>query len=255
MAHYIQLDTETDLGHGYIGNDEIGGSEGDASGPFNSLLNAQTTWLAADLAAVNRSKTPWVIVAGHRPWYLSHANASGTICWSCKDVFEPLLIQYGVDLVLSGHSHVYERNAPIADSVIDKNELNNPSSPWYITNGAAGHYDGLDSLQVPYQKYQRFGLDTTNGTYGWSKLTFHNCTHLTHDFVASNNGSVLDTATLFKNRTCSVGKNLGDSSTSNATATGKSSPTSISASGASAMSGSMLLAVAAAMGAVAFLRV
>lgn len=217
MAHYVQLDTETDLGHGFIGNDEIGGSEGDASGPFNSIMNAQTNWLAADLAAVNRTETPWVIVAGHRPWYLSHANASGTICWTCKDVFEPLLIKYGVDLVLSGHSHVYERNAPLANGVIDKNELNNPSAPWYITNGAAGHYDGLDALQVPYQKYQRFGLDTKNGTYGWSKLTFHNCTHLTHDFVASKNGSVLDTATLFKNRTCSVGKNSGNSTVANAT--------------------------------------
>jgi hypothetical protein len=41
-------------------------------------------------------------------------------------------------------------------------------------------------------------------TYGWSRLSFHNCTHLTHGFVASNNGSVLDSATLFKNRTCGV---------------------------------------------------
>ncbi|RDW92302.1 purple acid phosphatase-2 [Coleophoma crateriformis] len=204
MVHYVQLDTETDLGHGYIGNDEVGGSEGDASGPFNQLMNAQTNWLAADLASVDRAVTPWVIVAGHRPWYLSHANASGTICWTCKDVFEPLLMQYGVDLVLSGHSHVYQRNAPLANGVVDPNELNNPTAPWYITNGAAGHYDGLDSLQVPHQSYQRFGLDTNNATFGWSRLTFHNCTHLTHDFIASNNGTVLDTATLYKNRECNA---------------------------------------------------
>lgn len=113
-------------------------------------------------------------------------------------------MKYGVDLVLSGHSHVYERKAPINDSKIDPNELNNPQSPWYITNGAAGHYDGLDALQYPLKPYSRFGLDTLNATYGWSKLTFHNCTHMTHDFVASNNGSVLDSATLFKNRTCSL---------------------------------------------------
>lgn len=161
-------------------------------------------WLEADLKSVNRSKTPWIIAAGHRPWYLSHANTSGTICWTCKDVFEPLLVKYGVDLVLSGHSHVYERKAPINDSKIDPNELNNPRFPWYITNGAAGHYDGLDALQYPLKPYSRFGLDTSNATYGWSKLTFHNCTHMTHDFVASKNGSVLDSATLFKNRTCSL---------------------------------------------------
>ncbi|KAJ8098545.1 Metallo-dependent phosphatase-like protein [Lipomyces tetrasporus] len=202
MVHYVTLDTETDLGHGFIGNDEVGGSEFDDSGPFNATLNAQTTWLEADLKSVDRSKTPWIIVAGHRPWYLSHANASGTICWSCKDVFEPLLIEYGVDLVLSGHSHVYERNAPLNNGVVDPNELDNPSAPWYITNGAAGHYDGLDALQVPLQNYSRFGLDTHNATYGWSKLTFHNCTHMTHEFVASGNGTVLDSATLYKRRKC-----------------------------------------------------
>lgn len=73
-----------------------------------------------------------------------------------------------------------------------------------VTNGAAGHYDGLDSMATPAQPYQRFGLDTSDGIYGWSRLSFHNCTHLTHDFVASKNGTVLDTATLYKNRTCKV---------------------------------------------------
>lgn len=133
MAHYIQLDTETDLGHGFIGPDEPGGLAGEDSGPFNSIMNAQTTWLQKDLAAVDRIKTPWVIVAGHRPWYLSYANVSKTICWTCKDVFEPLLLQYGVDLVISGHAHFYQRSAPIANGVIDPNELNNPSAPWYST--------------------------------------------------------------------------------------------------------------------------
>lgn len=200
MAHFIQLDTETDLGHGFIGNDEVGGVEGDDSGPFNTTMDAQTKWLEADLKAVNRSETPWVIAAGHRPWYLSHANATGTICWTCKDVFEPLFIKYGVDLVLSGHSHVYERQAPIANGLIDQAELNNPAAPWYITNGAAGHYDGLDALQYPLKSYSRYGLDTLNATYGWSKLTFHNRTHLTHDFIASKSGMVLDSATLHKRR-------------------------------------------------------
>lgn len=227
MVHFVQLDTETDLGHGFIGPDEVGGSEGIDVDPVNATMNAQTTWLEADLAAVDRSKTPWVIVAGHRPWYLSHANASGTICWTCKDVFEPLLIKYKVDLVLSGHSHVYERQAPLAEGKVDPNGLEDPTFPWYITNGAAGHYDGLDALQSPRQPYSRFGLDTTNATYGWSRLTFHNCSHMTHDFVASNNGSVLDSATLFKARTCA-------SSSSNHSSTARPVPsatTPVTASG------------------------
>ena len=210
MAHFIQLDTETDLGHGFVGPDEVGGSEGEGADAVNATMNAQAAWLAADLDAVDRRKTPWIIVAGHRPWYLSKQNVTGSICWSCKDVFEPLLIKYNVDLVLSGHAHVYERQTPLANGKIDPKGLMNPSSPWYITNGAAGHYDGLDVLQSPRQEYSSFGLDITDGVYGWSRLTFHNCTHLTHDFVASNNNTVLDSATLYKDRQCGDSCRMGN---------------------------------------------
>ncbi|KAK9482477.1 Metallo-dependent phosphatase-like protein [Lipomyces starkeyi] len=154
MAHFIQLDTETDIGHGFIGPDELGRPEGMESGSFGRYINAQINWLAAV----------------HRPY--------STIWWMCKDVFEPLLIKYSVDLVLTGHTHYYERNTPVANGVIDPAGLNNPKALWYITNGAAGHY------------------------YGWSRLTFNNCSPLTHEFVASQNNTILDTATLWKDRKC-----------------------------------------------------
>jgi 3',5'-cyclic AMP phosphodiesterase CpdA len=195
MTHFIQLDTETDLGHGIIGPDEVGGSEAEDSGPFATRMNQQTDWLAKDLASVDRSKTPWVVVAGHRPWYISAKNESSSVCLECQEVFEPLFLEHSVDLYLSGHIHAYERNAPLHKYQADPNELDNPRYPWYITNGAAGHYDGLDPLVKPIQNYSRFALDTV---YGWSRLIFHNATHLTHEFVASANGSVLDTATLRK---------------------------------------------------------
>lgn len=199
MAHFITLDTETDLGHGKIAPDEPGGSEDEDAGPFNYTMDAQTEWLAHDLAAVDRSKTPWIIVSGHRPWYISAQNDSSDVCLDCQSVFEPLFIKYNVDLVLSGHVHAYQRNAPLSLYDVDPNGLDDPKAPWYITNGAAGHYDGLDTLVRPLPSYSRFALDTE---YGWSRLDFHNCTHLTHSFVASANRTVLDTATLFKDRKC-----------------------------------------------------
>lgn len=61
MVHYVQFDTETDLGHGYIGPDEVGGSEGEDSGPFSNLRDAQLKWLEKDLSMVDRRKTPWII--------------------------------------------------------------------------------------------------------------------------------------------------------------------------------------------------
>ena len=35
---------------------------------------AQNAWLAADLAAVDRARTPWVVVATHRPLYISSTS-------------------------------------------------------------------------------------------------------------------------------------------------------------------------------------
>lgn len=160
-----------------------------------------------------------------------YASGKSNVCENCREAFEELLIENNVDLVMSGHFHIYERNTPINNGTSDPNGLNNPSSPWYITNGAGGHYDGLDSFDSPLQDYQVFGLSTENKTYGWSKLTFHNCTHLTHDFIASNNNSVIDTATLFKNRTCSLSGSGGSSSSAPAsTSTVISSNSSVSTS-------------------------
>jgi hypothetical protein len=66
MVHYIQLDTETDLGHGYIGPDEVNGTEGFSEGPLG-IMNQQTTWLENDLKSVDRTKTPWIIVGKTSP--------------------------------------------------------------------------------------------------------------------------------------------------------------------------------------------
>lgn len=117
MVHFVQLDTETDLGHGIIAPDEVGGASKEDSGPFG-YMNQQTDWLAKDLAKVDRNRTPWIVVGGHRPWYLSVENKTSSVCTDCKNVFEPLFMQYGVDLVMSGHVHAYERNAPVYNNMV-----------------------------------------------------------------------------------------------------------------------------------------
>jgi len=71
------------------------------------------TWLADDLAA---SPRPWTIVAVHHPPYTkgSHdsddpSDSGGRMALVRANVL-PLLEAHGVDLVLSGHSHSYERS-------------------------------------------------------------------------------------------------------------------------------------------------
>ncbi len=132
MVHFIQFNTETDFPNA---PDEPGGEGDEFAGPF-APSGTQLAWLAKDLASVDRKKTPWVIAAGHRPWYVSQSE-----CVECREAFEPLLLQYGVDLVLHGHKHFYERESAI-DNFVAQEITNNPTAPWYIVNGAAGHYDG-----------------------------------------------------------------------------------------------------------------
>jgi hypothetical protein len=302
---------------------------------------------------------------GHRPWYVSGTNVSSTVCLECQQAFEPIFVEYGVDLIMQGHVHAYQRNKPMANcgcgrlhstsiqspfpfpllrshlgpspfesplrfrplsptllssalfsstllsstllsspllclsstllsstllyppllypplpsstllyrplryppllsspllyssllypsllsshlpssplpsstllyppltsstvpssivpsfpslssallpldsfpshpplslthtDYVDPNGLNNPSSPLTILNGAGGHYDGLDTLlnATQWSAYQNDQL------YGWSRITFHNRTHMTHQFIASGNSTVIDEVTLYK---------------------------------------------------------
>lgn len=64
MAHFIQFNTETDLGNGIIGPFESKGRKGLNAGPFGSYPNEQIDWLEQDLKSVNREKTPWLIDCG-----------------------------------------------------------------------------------------------------------------------------------------------------------------------------------------------
>ena len=58
-------------------------------------------WLKADLAAVDRSRTPWLVVGMHAPWYNSNTAHQGE-AEDMRRSMEALLYSYGVDLVFAG---------------------------------------------------------------------------------------------------------------------------------------------------------
>jgi 3',5'-cyclic AMP phosphodiesterase CpdA len=68
---------------------------------------AQLQFLARTLA---ESDEPWKIVALHHPPYSAGYQGSDR---AARDAFAPLFEQYGVQLVLSGHEHDYQRSEPI----------------------------------------------------------------------------------------------------------------------------------------------
>jgi acid phosphatase type 7 len=67
----------------------------------------QKAFLVQDLAA---SRKRWKVAFMHRsPYGSSRHGGDGRV----REDLEPLFVKYGVDLVLSGHDHVYERTVPI----------------------------------------------------------------------------------------------------------------------------------------------
>lgn len=61
-------------------------------------------------AALARSQARWKIVALHHPPYSAGYQGSST---HVRDVYAPLFEEYGVQLVLSGHDHDYQRSKPM----------------------------------------------------------------------------------------------------------------------------------------------
>ncbi len=72
----------------------------------------QFEWLERDLKA---NKLPWVIVYFHKPPYSkgSHDSDNESDMKRMRENVNPLFEKYRVDVVLAGHSHVYERTHPM----------------------------------------------------------------------------------------------------------------------------------------------
>jgi hypothetical protein len=84
----------------------------------------------------------------------------------CQSAFEPSLVQYNVDLVMFGHVHIYERNKGIGiNGTVDPNGYNNPKYPVYLTNGAGGHYDGLDAIVPNNNSWSTFRIESNRIEY------------------------------------------------------------------------------------------
>jgi len=74
---------------------------------------AMLTWLEADLQAAVLQDPDWIVALWHKPPYskgLFHDSDVETAEINMRQFVLPVLETYGVDLVLCGHSHNYERS-------------------------------------------------------------------------------------------------------------------------------------------------
>ncbi|XVF65208.1 hypothetical protein PTKIN_Ptkin09bG0228800 [Pterospermum kingtungense] len=101
----------------------------------------QYKWLQKDLAKVDRKRTPWVVVAMHPTWYSTYTkHYRENECM--RQQMEGLLYKYGVDIVLSGHVHAYERSNRVYDYNLD------PCGPVHIVVGDGGNREQVDDYHV-----------------------------------------------------------------------------------------------------------
>jgi hypothetical protein len=95
------------------------------------------SWLEQDLAA---TKAPWKIVTMHRPALAT--GKYGVFPEVPRALFAPFE-QYGVDLVLQAHNHLYERTWPAREGVSVKRgdgAYDRPGAPVYVTAGGGSDY-------------------------------------------------------------------------------------------------------------------
>lgn len=147
----------------------------------------QYEWMEKDLKNVNRSLTPWIVIAGHRAMYTSQIEIGDyIISIGMQKAFELLLYEYKVDLAFWAHYHSYERTCPVYLRQCT------PGAPVHIVVGTAGkNVDTEDYFTVSWSLYHE-------NNYGYGRLTQANRSALHWEWVENTSGIVKDHVWLTK---------------------------------------------------------
>ena len=97
-------------------------------------------WVDADLAATGKF---WKIAFFHHPPYPTGFHRDDPLCALARRDLAPLLERRGVQLVLSGHEHGYERSFPLRG---DQAVTAGGSTTYLVTAGGGGALQELGSL-------------------------------------------------------------------------------------------------------------
>lgn len=136
----------------------------------DSLDPAQVTWLEGALKAATE---PWKICYFHHPLYSDGRTHGSDV--NLRTVLEPIFQTYGVNVVFSGHDHIYERITP-------------QKGIYYFVCGSAGQLrpgdlDWSEMTAAGFDKDRSFMLVEIGG----DTMTFE---------AVSRTGQVVDSGTL-----------------------------------------------------------
>ena len=135
----------------------------------------QYSFVVNDLRnAANNPDIKWILVNMHYPFYASPNTCKESDCAGneeYRDIYNPLFDKYGVDLVLQGHVHNYQRSFPLnfnpessskpLITSTSKTDYQNPNGVIFAIVGTGGvNFHGL-SGSAPFMAYQqdsKFGV-------------------------------------------------------------------------------------------------
>ncbi|KAG2301648.1 hypothetical protein Bca4012_059888 [Brassica carinata] len=171
-VHFVYISTETDFLEG----------------------GKQYGFIKSDLESVNRSKTPFVVVQGHRPMYTTSTKGSDVaVRVKMVEHLEPLFVENNVTVALWGHVHRYERFCPISNNTCGESWR---GSPVHLVIGMAGketqpiweprpNHPDVPIFPQPARSMYR------GGEFGYTRLVADK-ERLTISYVGNHDGEVHD---------------------------------------------------------------
>lgn len=177
-VHFVYLSTETNFLEG----------------------SRQYGFIKHDLESVNWTKTPFVVVQGHRPMYTtSNEIRDAPMREKMLKHLEPLFVKNNVTLALWGHVHRYERFCPLSNFTcgsMGKNGLNWKGYPVHVVIGMAGQdwqpiweprpdHTDLPIFPQPERSIYR------GGEFGYTRLVATK-EKLTLSYIGNHDGKVHD---------------------------------------------------------------
>ncbi|MDQ5868486.1 MAG: Ig-like domain-containing protein [Thermoproteota archaeon] len=160
--------------------------------------SSQYNFVKKDLeSASNNPNIHWIIVTFHQPAYTSPNSCSSCkAATSIRDTYHPMFDQYGVDLVLEGHVHNYQRSYPLSYN------KNDPSSPSVTSTDKNNYVDPKGSIFVivgtggiNFHSLAGKGsyiVNQQDAKFGFLNIHFSDDGKILRGTFFANDGSILD---------------------------------------------------------------
>jgi acid phosphatase type 7 len=144
--------------------------------------SVQYKWLSYAFTTVDRSVTPWLVFAGHRPMYVDSAfPGDQQVAKQLQGALEDMLIDNHVDVAIWGHFHTYQRTCRLKHGVCAS--------------------DGVQHMVIGMAGYEHSPLPPTPATFiakrdatywGYLRMNFQNSTFGQLSYISDVDGSVID---------------------------------------------------------------